>query len=632
MILCLTLAQISVLLVALDVSNQGGNPTCNRLEDYSFPTGSNSTANHTDVTFAPSLARNLSTPSLQPTTVVSPSASPQTIGRRVLAIDDRLVRELQQDNSTNITSPAPTSLTPTPASIFTVQCGSLDIAKMWEAMFYLFAIFVAVIIPFVIFFYESGDGDNRRVMERVCEAVSYQGVALVLVGLALGLMYGLINTYSYPVVNIDVGISYQTVSCLEVDACVAGSSSIFDPKANVIIDKSRILPLEQTTGQNNGSFISFVPSTFGVYLGGFTSFIGWFLFAMYTGVGLITLPVDLIRAFRYRPKYISKDVYLRLRDEIKCKVDDLLKVGLELQEDRRSFDSRYKKLSLRERFTRGRKQKQLLIEFKANVEQVEADFHDIHQCHAAWKSYNPLIPYMKLVLGIIAIILSLCWYLHMFIFVLPYFWPTGRAPLVPTFFLNDMITWGLLNSGFALIGVFLLALFGLYLFICNLSGNIKLGLRFLIVEVYPMKVNGTYMNAFLVNCLLLLLQAPALLSFLAQSLVNTLANTDLDTIMNISIRYTTFFVYFFDYNAFVFFLLACSLLTIIFVYCCASDQIRRSSERLKEKVNKLKQEIVDEANRVEREAQEATRPFKSSYGIANLTARGRRAMNMDDGV
>jgi hypothetical protein len=32
------------------------------------------------------------------------------------------------------------------------------------------------------------------------------------------------------------------------------------------------------------------------------SFVGWFIFSIYVGIGFIALPIDCINAFRHRPK------------------------------------------------------------------------------------------------------------------------------------------------------------------------------------------------------------------------------------------------------------------------------------------------------------------------------------------
>lgn len=47
-----------------------------------------------------------------------------------------------------------------------------------------------------------------------------------------------------------------------------------------------------------------------MYITAIISFIGWFLFSIFGGVGLITLPCDLVSSFKNRPLPIGKEVYL----------------------------------------------------------------------------------------------------------------------------------------------------------------------------------------------------------------------------------------------------------------------------------------------------------------------------------
>lgn len=44
-------------------------------------------------------------------------------------------------------------------------------------------------------------------------------------------------------------------------------------------------------------FFYFVPVALG--------FLGWFLFVMFAGIGIVALPMDMILAFFYQPKYVA---------------------------------------------------------------------------------------------------------------------------------------------------------------------------------------------------------------------------------------------------------------------------------------------------------------------------------------
>ena len=48
---------------------------------------------------------------------------------------------------------------------------------------------------------------------------------------------------------------------------------------------------------------------YGVYLIAIASLLGWVIFAAFGGVGLVSLPIDCLYAFKYRPKPIKLAEY-----------------------------------------------------------------------------------------------------------------------------------------------------------------------------------------------------------------------------------------------------------------------------------------------------------------------------------
>jgi len=53
------------------------------------------------------------------------------------------------------------------------NCGGLNLAVAWQAIFGTALVFVGGVIPFAIFFYEANE-DGRSVRSRLCEALQYQ--------------------------------------------------------------------------------------------------------------------------------------------------------------------------------------------------------------------------------------------------------------------------------------------------------------------------------------------------------------------------------------------------------------------------------------------------------------------------
>jgi LMBR1 domain-containing protein 1 len=60
------------------------------------------------------------------------------------------------------------------------------------------------------------------------------------------------------------------------------------------------------------------------------SFFGWIFVAIFGGVGLVALPIDMINQFRHRPKARKSDEMKRTRDNLVRAINSLLKEGDEL--------------------------------------------------------------------------------------------------------------------------------------------------------------------------------------------------------------------------------------------------------------------------------------------------------------
>lgn len=70
-----------------------------------------------------------------------------------------------------------------------------------------------------------------------------------------------------------------------------------------------------------------MPVTFPIYVMGLTSFIGWFLFILFAGVGLSALPLDYIMEFKYRPKRLTTKEYQSIKHKMEKKTKDLIDQG-----------------------------------------------------------------------------------------------------------------------------------------------------------------------------------------------------------------------------------------------------------------------------------------------------------------
>jgi len=174
--------------------------------------------------------------------------------------------------------------------------------------------------------------------------------------------------------------------------------------------------------------------------------------------------------------------------------------------------------------------------------------------------------YTQLVLGLIGIVISLCWLIHIIIYVIP------NPPIYP--FLNNFFI--VLDSAFGLFGTIAYGIFSFYLLWCVIKGNFKFGLRVpFIFSIHPMKVGETLMNAFLFNTLLMLLASVTVVQFCtnAFNLYNRL--TGIDSLFNVGVRNLMGIKYIWYY--YIYALLAFALLGIIYLLVWPSD--RKQAEK-----------------------------------------------------
>jgi LMBR1 domain-containing protein 1 len=202
-----------------------------------------------------------------------------------------------------------------------------------------------------------------------------------------------------------------------------------------------------------------------IYITALISFTGWFAFSVFVGIGLVALPLDLILAFFFRPKFIPADVYAQQKMLIQIRALELMEVGKSLKASRLTVaDS---KMSTRARQKHAKVDTITMNKFKANVYLLEKDVQELKLCHEDFKSYNPLVPLGKMILGFICSILSLLWILQIIVAMLPPF------PILP--FLNDYFIW--FDAWFPLFGTVSVGLFTMYLLACSIKGCFKFGMR-----------------------------------------------------------------------------------------------------------------------------------------------------------
>lgn len=452
----------------------------------------------------------------------------------------------------------------------------------WGIFFWLIPIFIFVLIPFSIFYYESDDGlliagvtgENPIKKSRVLQALCNLAVVDFVVGLVFMVTFLFLRETNIPIKSYTGG---------EIGRDAKPSGVIY--KTLPILNETTGLLLPFVTqqledmGSNDKILMNFTregsgfdtltlnvgPSTF---YAGLMAFIGWFFFALFGGIGLAATPMDLIRSFTGRPKHMTPEDFQQATESIHKRVNDLVDIGEDIKKEREERSKVSTTTGGFKTFFSGEKRKvasndnRTLKEFKAAVFILEKDVEDFTAASASMEKYNPLTPYISLLLGVLASLLTIFWLLHILLYIIP---PT---PVVP--FLNNYFVF--FDSFFPLFGVLSVALFSVYLLVCAVKGCFKFGLRFLFFQVHPMKPGNTYMSSFMFNIALVLLCALPVVQFCTTAFEDYARFSSIRQIFGVQIEYLKFFTYFWANNIFIYAFLAMTVLTFVYLMCKPNDQ------------------------------------------------------------
>ena len=109
--------------------------------------------------------------------------------------------------------------------------------------------------------------------------------ATLILAVLFFLSFGIFNDSKIPLNMTTISIGKSVDSSLQVSSASSGSTV-----------NERFL-------QYKLDFFNFVPVGLG--------FLGWLLFVMFAGIGLVSLPMELILGFFYQPQYVRYSVIIR---------------------------------------------------------------------------------------------------------------------------------------------------------------------------------------------------------------------------------------------------------------------------------------------------------------------------------
>lgn len=151
----------------------------------------------------------------------------------------------------------------------------MNMQAFWFIIILVSAFFIFFVLPILMFWSESSDDTWKQ---KLYYTAKWETLQLIVTGIILFVSYLILSKANVPV---------QSMTC--------------DLKKTMVALGSEEVSLGCTVSKDTIK----MTVSFPVYLMCLISFVGWFLFILFAGVGLAALPLDLIMDFRYRPKSLD---------------------------------------------------------------------------------------------------------------------------------------------------------------------------------------------------------------------------------------------------------------------------------------------------------------------------------------
>ncbi|KAL2652415.1 hypothetical protein R1flu_020543 [Riccia fluitans] len=435
-------------------------------------------------------------------------------------------------------------------AIYNGSCNyTLPMKQLWYAVYIINVVLVFFLIPFAIFYYE---GDQEKTwIQRAFSALLWCGVTAIVVGLVLGILYGLIGKVDFTIRRLNSNTQAFTSDFTQLTA-----SSPCLPWPNNPNQCAAYLASPDSVAKWT------MRVSFPQYVIALSTIVGSFLFTFFGGVGMAVLPLGLIFAFIRRPRtIITRAQYIKEATELGKRAKEIREVALALQREERSG-------------SKGRK-------WKKNVKQVQQELVYLEQDQEALEEVYPqgekaetswaltVLGYLaKLFLGLLGLVVTVVWLVHIIIFMLV---NPPVSPFLNSFFVKLDDAWGLLGTS-------AFAFFCLYLILAVISGEMHVGLNVVFFTIHPMKWNGTLMNSFLFNVGLILLCSISVIQFSAKAFSVYAQATAVQEIFGNQLENLRGIKYLFRFNIFQIAFVIFALLTTIYYFTVGLKKKQRKGK------------------------------------------------------
>ena len=317
----------------------------------------------------------------------------------------------------------------------------------------------------------------------------------------------------------------------------------------------------QIKNKNIEIMVSFIINAIGIL-----NIISNLFFMFYGGVGLLSLPIDLLNSFCTRPdKKLIKNSFdhEQKKEEIALFAADLKGICMKLKKAEINGDNK-KSICSKSRL----KYENLLKQLKICVSIIEDQYEIIN--FKSTENKNGAIGYlMKFFLGIFSLILSIIWILHIIFYIIL------KKNEKPFFNILNVILIKLtkINLSFVSIGIYFLL--SLYLLFITIKGNFKIRSRiFYLGIIYPLKKNNSYMNSILFNVKLIMITSISVVQLFLRAFSDYTSMTDASLIFNVQIKYLLINGYLCKFNIVEYGFFSIAIISFIYLIISTNEMDR----------------------------------------------------------
>jgi len=406
--------------------------------------------------------------------------------------------------------------------------GGLPTSALWIAVYIAVGVFTIAVFPFLFIWHQSDvtdltGGGAVSMVKRVTTTII---TVLIIIG-----VFALVCIAAY----VFFGVAEVKVTRLD-------SALLTEDEA----------PLDVGCTEPCGSrpgYVSFRVSPV-LFIITVIDFLGYLILIIFGSVGLASVPYDLFYGFISRPHALSERTYNEQKAAIYKDAVELIKRGKEIRDERRSGRAR-RSNRMRNRYNKWRK----------GVELVDKRYKELELLHS-----NPggpiVMGWVKLVGGIFATVFSVCWIVHILLYL-----------IIPShiLFLNGLFI--TMNEAWTFLGTICYGLFAFYLLLCVILGLFKFGLRFFCIHFYPMEKGDTPITSFAFNAILVMIGAITVTHFCTNAFSAYAQNTDAAQVFVEAIGSLRILRYFFSYS--VFGMVGLPFIAIFILYGCKCHNIEQ---------------------------------------------------------